>query len=230
MKIEIDPDSGFCFGVVRAISLAEQNVPLVSLGDIVHNSGEVARLREMGLRTVDEGTPMESLAGQSVLIRAHGEPPQTYRQAERFGVRLIDATCPVVAALQRTVAQAFGEMQRVGGQVVIFGRRGHAEVVGLLGQIESQESRVKSQESRVKSQESRVKSQESRVKTRVKSQESRVKSQESRVKSQESRVKSWLRGIFSARPTPQRAGPNDLQSKSKNRRHRAHRRLLTHHS
>ncbi|MDR2912998.1 MAG: 4-hydroxy-3-methylbut-2-enyl diphosphate reductase [Alistipes sp.] len=138
MLIEIDKESGFCFGVVGAISKAEDCVDvaggLVSLGDIVHNGAEVARLEALGLETVPEQTDLAALAGRRVLIRAHGEPPETYRRAAECGVELIDATCPVVARLQKTVAGAWAEMERVGGQVVIFGRRGHAEVRGLAGQ------------------------------------------------------------------------------------------------
>lgn len=147
-KVEIDPRSGFCFGVVRAIGIAEKFLAsgggLISLGDIVHNEAEVERLERMGLRTVGELTDIGGLAsaevseasgGTAVLIRAHGEPPATFDAARLHGVTLIDATCPVVAALGQTVAQAFNEMAEVGGQVVIFGRRGHAEVRGLVGQV-----------------------------------------------------------------------------------------------
>lgn len=144
MQVEVDDRSGFCFGVVNAISKAEEQIGagkrLVSLGDIVHNGAEVVRLEALGLETVPEDTPMESLAGRTVLIRAHGEPPATYDAALLWGVTLVDATCPVVAKLQRTVAEAHVRMQRVGGQVVIFGKRGHAEVRGLAGQIYSREN------------------------------------------------------------------------------------------
>jgi 4-hydroxy-3-methylbut-2-enyl diphosphate reductase len=138
MDIEVDDKSGFCFGVVEAISRAEAAAahgPLVSLGDIVHNDAEMARLEALGLEVAGEDADMASLAGRTVLIRAHGEPPETYSKARRHGVTLIDATCPVVARLQKTVAGAHAAMSRVGGQVVIFGQRGHAEVRGLTGQI-----------------------------------------------------------------------------------------------
>ena len=139
MNIEIDDKSGFCFGVVRAITEAEKALAgggtVYSLGDIVHNRIEVQRLEELGLRTVTH-EEMPRLAGRRLFIRAHGEPPTTYREAERLGIELIDATCPVVARLQKRVVRAHEEMRPVGGQVVILGKRGHAEVVGLTGQVE----------------------------------------------------------------------------------------------
>ena len=140
MYVEIDKNSGFCFGVVRAISKAEAALDelggeVYSLGDIVHNRMEVQRLEELGLRTVTH-EDMEHLAGRDLFIRAHGEPPTTYRRAEELGIRVIDATCPVVAQLQRKVVAAHEQMKRIGGQVVILGKRGHAEVVGLAGQVE----------------------------------------------------------------------------------------------
>ncbi len=138
MRIEVDECSGFCFGVVRAIEMAESALargPLISLGPIVHNNTEVSRLENLGLETAPEDTDLETLAGRAVLIRAHGEPHKTYKKARECGVELIDATCPVVARLQKTVAAAGEKMERVGGQVVIFGREGHAEVRGLMGQV-----------------------------------------------------------------------------------------------
>ena len=139
MYIEIDENSGFCFGVVRAISkaedaLSELNGKVYSLGDIVHNRMEVQRLEEMGLKTVTHDD-MTLLEGRDLFIRAHGEPPSTYRRAEELGIRVIDATCPVVAQLQRKVVVAHKQMDKVNGQVVILGKRGHAEVVGLTGQV-----------------------------------------------------------------------------------------------
>lgn len=137
LKVEIDINSGFCFGVVRAISEAEralQSGSVVSLGDIVHNRVEVQRLEALGLKTIShEDIPV--LGGRRMLIRAHGEPPRTYELAKGSGVEIIDATCPVVAALQRKVKRAHEEMSKVGGMVVILGKRGHAEVVGLTGQV-----------------------------------------------------------------------------------------------
>lgn len=140
MRIEIDDKSGFCFGVVRAITEAEKALAeggtVYSLGDIVHNRIEVQRLEELGLRTVTHAD-LPRLSGCRLFIRAHGEPPTTYRAARDLGIEVIDATCPVVAGLQRRVVRAHEAMQRVGGQVVILGKRGHAEVVGLAGQVEA---------------------------------------------------------------------------------------------
>ncbi len=147
MKVEVDSQSGFCFGVVNAISVATATADEmrseegirgegpVSLGDIVHNGAEMARLEALGLEVAPEGSDLASLAGRTVLIRAHGEPPETYEQAREYGIRLVDATCPVVARLQATTRNAHDMMGRMGGRVVIFGRRGHAEVRGLAGQV-----------------------------------------------------------------------------------------------
>ena len=139
MKIEIDKNSGFCFGVVRAITEAERALSetggeVFSLGDIVHNRMEVQRLERAGLHTVTHDD-MERLAGRTLFIRAHGEPPTTFSRAEALGIRVVDATCPVVAKLQQRVVKAHERMEREGGQVVILGKRGHAEVVGLTGQV-----------------------------------------------------------------------------------------------
>lgn len=138
MRVEIDDKSGFCFGVVRAISEAEHALrdtgTVYSLGDIVHNRMEVQRLETHGLHTVSH-EQMASLGGKKLFIRAHGEPPSTYERAQELGIELIDATCPVVARLQTRVVKAHEAMRRVGGQVVILGKRGHAEVVGLTGQV-----------------------------------------------------------------------------------------------
>lgn len=137
MRVEIDEDSGFCFGVVRAIGEAEralQSGEVFSLGDIVHNRIEVQRLEELGLRTVSH-EELSSLAGCRLLVRAHGEPPSTFERAQELGIEVIDATCPVVAKLQERVVRAHAKMREVGGQVVILGKRGHAEVVGLAGQV-----------------------------------------------------------------------------------------------
>ncbi|MFI3316998.1 MAG: 4-hydroxy-3-methylbut-2-enyl diphosphate reductase [Rikenellaceae bacterium] len=139
MRVEIDPKSGFCFGVVRAIGEAEKALSsggeVYSLGDIVHNRIEVLRLESMGLKSIER----ELLATSNwsrVLIRAHGEPPSTYAHARALGLEVIDATCPVVAKLQERVKQAYVQMQLCGGQVVLLGKRGHAEVVGLTGQVD----------------------------------------------------------------------------------------------
>ena len=138
MRVEIDSESGFCFGVVRAINEAEralQNGCVASLGDIVHNRMEVQRLEALGLQTISH-EDIPTLEGKRMLIRAHGEPPKTYALAKECGVEIIDATCPVGAALQRKVKKAYEEMEKVGGSVVILGKRGHAEVVGLTGQVD----------------------------------------------------------------------------------------------
>lgn len=138
MRVEIDERSGFCFGVVRAITAAEEALgqgSIVSLGDIVHNPIEMGRLGELGLRSVDR-TALSGMCGGRVLIRAHGEPPSTYEAARLNGVDIVDATCPVVARLQKLVREAYGEMRAAGGQVVIIGKKGHAEVEGLLGQAD----------------------------------------------------------------------------------------------
>lgn len=138
MRIEIDDQSGFCFGVVRAITEAERAVAeggtVYSLGDIVHNRIEVQRLERLGLRTVTHAD-LPQLAHRRLFIRAHGEPPTTYEAARRLGIDVIDATCPVVARLQRRVQEAHERMRPRHGQVVILGKRGHAEVVGLTGQV-----------------------------------------------------------------------------------------------
>lgn len=138
MKVTIDPFSGFCFGVVRAIGEAEEALKrrevVYCLGDIVHNRVEVQRLENMGLKTISH-EDIANLKGETMLIRAHGEPPHTYEQAESVGIEVIDATCPVVARLQRMVREAYSKMQSVGGRVVLLGKRGHAEVIGLTGQV-----------------------------------------------------------------------------------------------
>ena len=138
MRVEIDEKSGFCFGVVRAINEAEEALThgsIASLGDIVHNRIEVQRLESLGLHTISH-EDIPSIAGKRMLIRAHGEPPKTYNEAREYSIEIIDATCPVVAALQRKVKEAYNKMCKVGGTVVILGKRGHAEVVGLIGQVE----------------------------------------------------------------------------------------------
>ena len=148
MRVEIDEYSGFCFGVVRAISEAEmalQSGGVASLGDIVHNRMEVQRLESIGLQTISH-EDIPTLEGKRMLIRAHGEPPKTYDLAKAYNVEIVDATCPVVAALQRKVKKAYEEMAKVGGSVVILGKRGHAEVVGLTGQVDEKAIVVESEE------------------------------------------------------------------------------------
>lgn len=139
MRVTIDQNSGFCFGVVRAIGEAEAALERVgevsSLGDIVHNRVEVQRLEALGLRTITHDE-IATVGRGMLLIRAHGEPPRTYQLANELGVELIDATCPVVARLQRRVREAYDKMVALGGCVVLLGKRGHAEVVGLTGQVD----------------------------------------------------------------------------------------------
>ncbi|MFR9602762.1 MAG: 4-hydroxy-3-methylbut-2-enyl diphosphate reductase [Rikenellaceae bacterium] len=141
MRVDIDPQSGFCFGVVRAIEQAEQALldygTVYSLGDIVHNRIEVQRLESLGLKTLTTAQ-MEEAKGARVLIRAHGEPPSTYAKAQELGIPVTDATCPVVAKLQQRVKRAYEQMEQIGGQVVLLGKRGHAEVIGLTGQVGDQ--------------------------------------------------------------------------------------------
>lgn len=137
MQIEIDAQSGFCFGVTTAIRKAEeelaQHEQLYCLGDIVHNGRECERLHELGLETIDHST-FSALREGRVLLRAHGEPPSTYQQAEEHGIHLIDATCPVVLQLQRRIRSTYEA--HPDAQIVIYGKPGHAEVLGLVGQTE----------------------------------------------------------------------------------------------
>ena len=137
-EVEIDENSGFCFGVVNAIAKAEKELEagkeLYCLGDIVHNGAELKRLQDKGLKIINHGD-MPSLHGKTVLLRAHGEPPSTYRVAGRNDINIIDATCPVVLRLQGKIRNAYsGHPDR---QIVIYGKNGHAEVNGLVGQTES---------------------------------------------------------------------------------------------
>ena len=137
MQVTIDKNSGYCFGVEFAIKMAEdemeQSDKLYCLGDIVHNDMEVKRLSEKGLVVIDRDQ-LQELTNCKVLIRAHGEPPETYRTAIQNNIELIDASCPVVLKLQHRVKTAFDKMEREKGQIVIYGKKGHAEVIGLTGQ------------------------------------------------------------------------------------------------
>ena len=138
IQIEIDNGSGFCFGVTTAIKKAEEELAqgktLYCLGDIVHNGMECERLREMGLITINH-EEMEQLHDVKVLLRAHGEPPETYELARRNHIEIIDATCPVVLQLQKRIKTQYDES--ADKQIVIFGKKGHAEVLGLVGQTQS---------------------------------------------------------------------------------------------
>jgi 4-hydroxy-3-methylbut-2-enyl diphosphate reductase len=137
MQVTIDKNSGYCFGVEFAIKMAEDEMenmePLYCLGDIVHNDMEVKRLSEKGLVVIDRER-LQELSNCKVLIRAHGEPPETYKLAIENNIELIDASCPVVLKLQHRVKNAFDKMERENGQIVIYGKKGHAEVIGLTGQ------------------------------------------------------------------------------------------------
>ena len=139
MKIEIDTNSGFCFGVVTAITKAEEELNrsshLYCLGAIVHNSMEVSRLKAKGLQTIDKEM-FSHLKGTKVLFRAHGEPPLTYELAEKNRLTVIDATCPVVLNLQKKIKKAYLESDKARTQIVIYGKKEHAEVNGLVGQTE----------------------------------------------------------------------------------------------
>jgi 4-hydroxy-3-methylbut-2-enyl diphosphate reductase len=140
MNIEIDKNSGFCFGVVKAIEIAETELEngkqLYCLGDIVHNDAEVKRLEEKGLVTIDKET-FKTLKNVKVLLRAHGEPPETYEIAEKNNIELVDASCPIVLNLQKKINKAYINMNDIDGQLVIFGKEGHAEIIGLLGHTDN---------------------------------------------------------------------------------------------
>ncbi len=145
MKVTVDPSSGFCWGVVRTIEMAEEELggtpDLSSLGPVIHNPVEIERLRARGLKpvTVDD---FQRLRGKKVLIRAHGEPPSTYARARENGITLVDATCPVVTKVQERIRKFYDN----GYQVVIFGKRDHAEVIGLVGQTDGTAIVIKSVE------------------------------------------------------------------------------------
>lgn len=147
ITVDIDSNSGFCAGVIRAIGKAEEFLKdksgegkrLYSLGAIVHNDSELERLSGQGLVTIDKEDfdEMLSAEGEVLLIRAHGEPPQTYTRAESLGFSIIDCTCPVVLKLQQRIKEAYRKQQDAGrGQIIIFGKIGHAEVLGLIGQTD----------------------------------------------------------------------------------------------
>ena len=147
MKVEIDNDSGFCFGVLSAIGKAEEELrkgsELYCLGDIVHNGMECSRLQDLGLRTINHDQ-FNTLKGAKVLLRAHGEPPSTYNIARNNGITLIDATCPVVLKLQQRIHKQYQELDPSTQQIVIFGQKGHAEVLGLVGQTDGNATIIES--------------------------------------------------------------------------------------
>ncbi|MCQ2064811.1 MAG: 4-hydroxy-3-methylbut-2-enyl diphosphate reductase [Bacteroidaceae bacterium] len=139
MRVDIDKDSGFCFGVLSAIGKAEEELrkgdELYCLGDIVHNGMECTRLQDLGLKTIGHDQ-FDTLHDARVLLRAHGEPPSTYRTAAENGITLIDATCPVVLKLQQRIHSQYETMDPATQQIIIFGQKGHAEVLGLVGQTD----------------------------------------------------------------------------------------------
>ncbi len=141
MEVVIDKNSGYCFGVEFAIQMAEDEMDgdgvLYCLGDIVHNDMEVKRLNAKGLRVIGR-EELEELHDCKVLIRAHGEPPETYQTALKNNIELVDASCPVVLKLQNRVKNAWDKMKQAKGQIVIYGQKGHAEVIGLSGQTDKQ--------------------------------------------------------------------------------------------
>ena len=143
MKVTVDKSSGFCWGVVRTVDIAEKELAagekLYSLGDIIHNPVEIERLRSEGLETVTHDD-LSKLRGAKILIRAHGEPPETYKHAQELGITLIDATCPVVGKVQERIRRFYDD----GYQVVIFGKIEHAEVIGLVGQTNGEAIVIKS--------------------------------------------------------------------------------------
>lgn len=148
-KIEIDRNSGTCFGVARAIDRAEEELKnggtLYCLGDIVHNNVEVERLEKMGMITINHDD-LKKLKNVRVLLRAHGEPPSTYEIARQNNIELIDATCPVVLGLQKRVKKKYTQRASDDSQIVIFGKRGHAEVNGLMGQTDESAIIIESKE------------------------------------------------------------------------------------
>jgi len=138
MNIEIDKHSGFCFGVVYAIQMAEDELAksdkLYCLGDIVHNNKEVERLNNLGLEIISH-EELKNYKDCKVLIRAHGEPPSTYKIAMDNNIQLLDASCPVVLKLQHQIKEGYKDVSKINGQIVVYGKKGHAEIIGLLGQI-----------------------------------------------------------------------------------------------
>jgi 4-hydroxy-3-methylbut-2-enyl diphosphate reductase len=139
IKIEIDPGAGFCFGVEEVMKTAEIHLrngeTLYGLGEMVHNATEMSRLQSLGLKTIDH-QQLSRLGPGKVLLRAHGEPPETYIAAKRYGVEVIDGTCPIVARLQKKLKKAYDEMDHAREQLVIFGKTNHPETIGLMGQVE----------------------------------------------------------------------------------------------
>ncbi|MBI9061028.1 MAG: 4-hydroxy-3-methylbut-2-enyl diphosphate reductase [Marinilabiliaceae bacterium] len=141
IKVEVDKHSGFCFGVVKAVEAAEsllkQGQKVWCVGDIVHNEAEANRLMQLGMSTIQQ-SDFDQIKSGTVLFRAHGEPPASYQSAQQFGLTLKDATCPVVLKLQKRVKQAYLQQKAQNGQIIIYGKKGHAEVIGLIGQTNNE--------------------------------------------------------------------------------------------
>ncbi len=151
IKVEIDANSGFCGGVIRAIGTAERYLDehcdsLYSLGAIVHNEEELSRLHSRGLVTIDDLSDLGSGDSRTILIRAHGEPPKVYERISGLGLHLIDCTCPVVLKLQKDIREAYLRLAPKGGHIVLYGKEGHPEVLGLVGQVDGDVTVVSSLE------------------------------------------------------------------------------------
>ncbi len=149
MKVKIDENSGFCFGVVYAVEKAEKylekNKFLFCLGDIVHNDVEVSRLENRGLKIIQK-KDLFDIKNEKILIRAHGEPPETYKIAKKNNINIIDASCPIVLKLQTKIRKTYLNMKSKNGQIVIFGKKGHAEIIGLSGHTNNEAIIVSSEE------------------------------------------------------------------------------------
>jgi len=148
-KVEVDSGAGFCFGVDQVINTAEthlrEGTPLYGLGEMVHNSEEVLRLEAMGLKTINQDE-LGGIKSGKVLLRAHGEPPATYRLARKHDIEIIDGTCPIVTRLQTKIRRIYSRMDRDTQQLVIFGKSDHPETIGLLGQVDGDATVVNSME------------------------------------------------------------------------------------
>jgi 4-hydroxy-3-methylbut-2-en-1-yl diphosphate reductase len=149
MKVQIDPSAGFCFGVANAIQKSEMQISrsgsLLCLGEIVHNPSELKRLKDMGLSTI-EASEFENHKNETILFRAHGEPPESYRKAEKEHMTVIDATCPIVLKLQERIQKACKKADERNGQVILFGKKNHPEILGLIGHSKGKTKLVSSPE------------------------------------------------------------------------------------
>ncbi len=153
MIIDIDPTSGFCFGVTAAIRRAEELIAsgeeVYAVGQMVHNEAEVKRLERLGLKETTSSS-LNDIPGKTVLFRAHGEPPSTYSDAEALNIRVVDATCPIVRKLQEKIRKCYEQLDKDREQIVIFGKQGHPESIGLIGQTNGEAVLVNSREDLVK--------------------------------------------------------------------------------